>query len=636
MSQDIRPSDKTCSLFAHREPYMNRLSKWLALASTLSSSLAVAQSRDVETIADPGPDARHPTATATRVVVEPTDDLAEKIEAVPGVHSRRTSYGQTAYATVRGSNTRQVLVEYEGLRLNPPFGPGFDLGGGFGLGVDAVTVWRGAAATYRGSGALAGALELHTRHLRRRGSRLDATILRGSHDTLAGQVSAAVATPEVSTRLGIGGRMSEGDFAFIDEQGVSSIRINNDHRRGAAFGATELRLGDGWVRTAVLHDEGERGTPGVSEFQTQFREARLSDAQTAVVLVLAGNNLVNAGSWSTDGALRAAVQRRSLEYSNPEPFLGSAPIFEQTRSDTVTTVAEITAWGPTSVGRAAADVHFDNWRSTVDADRVTSGLGASWEQALGEQWTAVAAMRGEVDSDGRTAALPAFGANFQPHDDWTLRSNIARSFRAPNLDELYLELESVRGNPDLVSEAAWAGDIGASFDRDRFDAEVTAFGRIVDDEILFLPVSAYLVEAQNIGGTYAVGAEVEASLDLRRFRARAAYTFTRARFRETDVGVPLQPEHAVHTRVALIPFRWLDIWTGGNLRGPVTLDVFGNTTDEAHLFWDAGCSFGTDAARLHLTARNLLDDERAVDSTQQPIPGRTLWASIDLRWEDTP
>lgn len=615
---------------------MIRLLPWLAFASALLPSVSSAQSRDVETVTDQGPDPRHPTATVSRVTIDPArgEDLATAVDAVPGVHSRRTSFGQTAYATVRGSNARQVSVEYEGLRLTPPFGPGFDLGG-LALGVDAVSVWRGAAATYRGSGALAGALELHTVHPRRPGSLLKASVLRGSHDTWAGELGATVATRDVSTRVGVGGRRSDGDFVFTDAQGAESRRVNNDHQRGAAFGATELRLDRTWLRAAVLHDQGERGTPGLSEFQQQFEQARLDDAQTALVLGVGGRDIVRSTSWSVDGAMRAGAQRRRYEYTNTAPFLGGEPIREDTRSNTVTTVGDVTAWGPTSVARTAVDLRYDDWRSDVDTARVSTGLGASWEQAVGDV-VLVGAGRVEADSDGRAAVLPAVGAQWAPTEDWIARANVGRTFRAPNLDELYLELESVRGNPDLVSEIAWLADIGATFEGELWGAGLTAFGRIVDEEILFLPVNAYLVEAQNISGTYAAGAEAEATVSARPFRGRVGYTYTFARFRETNTRVPLQPEHAADAEISVEPVDWLRVWTGGTLRGSITLDPFGNAKDGAHAFWNAGCSFGDDPATLSFVARNLLDDNRAVDAVQQPMPGRTLWASLELRWDQEP
>lgn len=606
----------------------------VALAATLLPAVAFAQDAHVETRTNAGDDPRHPTATVTHVDLDPTsgDDVATAIDRVPGVHSRRTSFGQSAFATIRGSNSRQVLVEFEGLRLNPPFGPGFDLGGA-AIGVDSVAVWRGAAATYRGSGALAGALELRSRHARRPGIWVDGSVLRGSQDTLAGVVSAEVATRDVSSRVGVAGRMSDGDFTFTDKQGTTTQRVNNDHLRGAAFGSTELRDGSTWFRATVFTDQSERGTPGLSEFQQQFDGARLKDQQTVAIVGTGDRDLAEVGDWSLDASLHGGVQLRGYEYANPRPFLTAEPIAQRTRSKTFATSGHLTGWGPSSIARLAADVHYDDWRAETEASRTSSGLGLGWEQTLSDHWTLVGGLRGELDSDGRAAALPAVGALFAPNDAWRFTANAGRTFRAPNLDELYLDVESIRGNPDLQSEHAWVADLGARLRHDWLEIAATGFGRVVDSEILFLPVSAYLIEAQNIDGTWAAGAEAELAVDRKPLRASLGYTWTHARFVETNAPVPLQPEHQADARVAVFPLRGLEVWSGANLRGRATLDVFGNTADNAHVFWDAGLRLGTTPLTVALTVKNVLNDDRAVDSSQQPLPGRTYWASVRAAWE---
>ena len=162
------PTTKTRSRTVCRNRAFERV---VGFAATLFATAPA--NAQVETTAPVDEDVRTPTATRTDIDlrdVKAGDDAASKVSEAPGVHARVTSFGQTSYATIRGSNTRQVLVEIEGLRLNAPFGPGFDLGTSSGLGLDAVTVWRGAAATYRGSGALAGALEFRTLHGRKPGS----------------------------------------------------------------------------------------------------------------------------------------------------------------------------------------------------------------------------------------------------------------------------------------------------------------------------------------------------------------------------------------------------------------------------------------------------------------------------------
>lgn len=579
------------------------------------------------------PDTRHPTATVDRVDLDTAgagEDLAATLGSTPGVHARHTSYGQSATLTIRGSNARQVLVETDGVRLNAPFGAGFDLSTASGF--DHAAIWRGAAATYRGSGALAGALELGVRHLPSAGARANATVTAGSHDTVDASAHVTVATDTTSARLGLAARRSDGDFNFTDAQGTRARRVNNDHERVGVFGSVQTRAGDAWGRATVFSSVGERGTPGLSEFQQQFAAARMQDAHTTAIVAAGLHDIVATERWSLDGSVRAANQARWFTYDNARPFLGSTPIHETTDSGTAVAIADLELWSDRSVGRVALDVRHETWRGSSSAARSSAGLGASWEQTIAERWLLVAAARGDLDGDARVALSPALGASFAASPRLDVRANLGRTFRTPNLDELYLNLESLRGDPNLNSERAWVADLGAAWRSDAASLDVTAFGRLVDHEILFLPVTAYLVQAQNVDGTWAAGVEAHAAARWRALRAELAYTWTHARFVEGGAPVPLTPAHDASAKIAAHT-SWLRTWTGASLRGAITLDNFGTTRDGAHLFWDAGVDLlALEPVQLSFAARNILDDDTMVDAAQQPVPGRTLWVRMSATY----
>ena len=444
-------------------------------------------------------------------------------------------------------------------------------------------------------------------------------------------MQASVKTRAVSSRLGIAARRSDGDFSFTDEQGTSATRVNNDHERIGAFGATQLTQGKTWMRLYVGATAGERGVPGVSEFQELFGGARLRDDHVVAIAAAGGKDVARLRDWSLDLGVRAAAQHRHANYHNPSAFLGGTTFRTDARSPTVATATDATLWGPTSVARVAVDARYDAWRDgVVDADRLSSGMGASWEQRVG-RLTVVGAARGDVDSDDNLGALPAVGVAFEFDERWTARANAGRTFRAPNLDELYLDLESVRGDPALNPETAWVGDAGVFTNFGSLRLDAVGFGRAVSREILFLPVSAYQYRAQNIEGTWAAGLELAAALQLGMVRARLNYTFTRAKFRDSAAPVPLQPEHAAFGDASVQWFGF-EPWFAGRLRGPIYLDVFGNTRDDATVGLDAGLRWTGGPMRLGVAVRNILDDD-AVDAAQQPQPGRTVWATLRFGWD---
>ncbi len=631
---------------------MTAVSTVAIVAVSALASADQAGGNRVETTAprDVRDDPRTPTASGTHIQLDAPytggRDLAEVVGEAPGVHVRHTAFGQPAFATIRGSNPRQVHVEWEGLRLNPPFGPGYDLGGTSMLGFDEVIVWRGAAATYRGTGAVSGVLEFRTKHLRRPGILIRTAGLGGSFGTRAASVDVDVADDRASNRVGIAARKSLGDFEFVDAQGDSAIRTNNDHERVGAFASSELRRQKTTFRATALVDGGERGTPGQSEFQSQFSRARLSDRHVLGLARVERTDLIDPlGAWAFDGFGVAGLQYRDVEYENPDPFFGGEPIHNDADATTLSARLGGTAWGPTSVARVETSVRRETWDdATVEARRATAGIGAGWEQRFGERVVLFGSGRFEADSERQRALLPSLGAKWTPTDHVELRTNGGLTYRTPALDELYLDTETLRGNPQLSPERAWVADLTAALDRGPGGLSLTGFVHRTDSAIVFLPVTAYLVEATNIEGTLAAGAEAAAHLALGRLSLRGSYTFTEARFLDSGEPVPLQPQHQAFGRVGIdvagfdVPLlrlpRMLELWTLADGRSRLFLDSFGNQTAPAYLFWDAGITLRAGAVETTFAARNLMDHRRAVDAVQQPLPGRSFWLSALVRWEE--
>ncbi len=618
-----------------------------ALVVALVASPGAAQEFGVETRARGNAD---PTATGTVVPLAGSDDagedLAGALDDVPGVRPRSTSWGQTAYATIRGGSARQVWVEWEGLKLAPPFGPGFDLSSTTLLGLDEVVVWRGAASTFRGSGALTGALQFRTRHRTEPGFGVRSSATLGWHDDgVVGtgidstelRTEAAVAThDDLSVRIGAATRRSSGAFLFDDEQGVEHLRLNNQHQRLGLFASVEQRADAVRVRATTAYDGGSRGTPGLSEFQEQFRGATLQDHRI-VGLLRVDAELTEA--LHLHGV--AGHQARRSRYQNPDPYLGSEPIDEPAESTTSEGSAGATYWGDSHTFRADVDLRSETWTSEQETfQRLTTGLGVSEEVRFAEDRVGVwAAGRAEAVEDA-FAVNPGIGAFWAVASPLLLRANGGRTWRAPDLDELYLRTESVRGNDSLVAESAWSGEIAVDLASQHLVATVAYFERRAENEIVFLPVTAYLIEAQNLAGTSARGVELQIDGDIaRRVFGSAQGAWVDARQSLSEAPVPLQPALSGSARLEVelgadsgIPLveraRKLRLVAEVDARGRLPLDAFGNRFDEPASFVDFGLVGGPPSLGWSIFVRNVLDARGAVDSLQQPLPGRTLWATI--------
>ncbi len=87
---------------------------------------------------------------------------------------------------------------------------------------------------------------------------------------------------------------------------------------------------------------------------------------------------------------------------------------------------------------------------------------------------------------GFTASL---GAVYNPHDDWNLRLNVSRGFRAPNVSELSsngIHEGSLRyevGNEHLHSEYSWQMDLGTDWTSRYVGLQASLFANFIDNYI---------------------------------------------------------------------------------------------------------------------------------------------------------
>lgn len=620
-------------------------------------------------------DSRLPSGFVTRVQLEGAaktgQDLGDELERVPGVTVQKSSsYGRPAFATVRGGNSRQLAVSLNGMRVSAPAGVGFDVGTLSLAGIKAVDVYRGSAGTVHGAGALSGALDLRT-SLPKQGSGWQgaATGLSGSHDTYAAFGHGAYGGESYACRLDAGWRKSEGDFGFVDRQGTAHDRSNNDHRQLGLLAVGRVDVGGGHVEPLFMYDGGTGGAPGPSESQARFSAARVDQSRIVGQLGWHRRNLAS-GNWGAlDARAMGGYARRRVDYGNPQSFLGEGQITDASTLQTFELDARASSFfafgdilhvvleGRREAYQAAHQEVFSDTdeRSTIDASRLTLAAGVSNELLLGaDAVSLVAGLRFEHLSDTRQAGedrgwtplIPSVGAIWRAYKWLEVKANLARTFRAPDFDELYLDMAGLEGDADLKPERAIAADAGVRVGPERGPVSLEAiyFRNAIDESIYFVAVSAWKFQAQNLGAGTSQG--VETTLSLRpseRVDLLATYTLTDASLDAMADGVTLpgQPLHQTSFRaeVELGGLGLLDgvssmrLFGKGDWRSRVYLDSFGNLYNPPFWTADLGAAFApVDWVELTFNARNLTDNRRGADSLQRPLPGRAFYGSVTVEF----
>jgi outer membrane receptor protein involved in Fe transport len=616
-------------------------------------------------------DSRFPSGFVTRVEVDDETrhgrDLSDALERVAGVNVQRSSsFGRAAFASVRGGNSRQLAVSLNGMRISAPAGLGFDVGSLSLAGIDSVDVFRGSAGTVDGGGALSGALDLQS-SLPERGEGWQAagTALGGSHETYGGQAHTAVAGESYAARLDASWRQSAGDFAFVDAQGTQHTRLNNDHQQLGLLASGRVDVGDGRLESLVMYQQGEGGAPGPSEYQAQFDAARLAQQRLIGQLAWKQRDLA-AGSWGAiDARAMAGYQRRTTDYDNQHAFPGDSQVHDATTLDTFEVDAEASAFfGFGDILHVALEGRHEAYEashrvtdagqvtlSPTDAVRRTIAAAISNELLLADEAISViAGLRLEhVDEVARrswTPVIPSAGVIWRAKRWLTFKGNAARTFRAPDFDELYLDMVGIRGDADLEPERAISLDAGVQLGgaEDPVAVEAIYFRNELEQSIYFVAETAYLTRAANLGGGTSQG--VETTLSVRpaeRVELAGNYTFTDARLdvMAPGVGMPGQPVHQVAARAEvemaglemLEDLSSLKLFGEGRWRSRIYLDRFGNLPNDAFWTADVGASIEpVDWVEVAFNARNLADNRGGVGSLQRPLPGRAFYGSVRVEF----
>lgn len=550
--------------------------------------------------------------------------VAGLLRTVPGVTvSRSGSPGKATSVFVRGANSNQTLVLWNGVALNDPYFGGFDWSFLPTEGVERVEVVRGPFSTLYGSQAIGGVVQVLT------GGGLDshrgvrASVEGGSDDYLRGAVSGGFRRGAFRFDVAGHARRGEGrlpnDF-FDGEEATARAHWTVVDASGPTAGALTGTWGVGLVARA---NRAEVGLPfdfadGPAPNRVQEREA----GQLALPV-----------TWSSDGGLwevagQVGHTETDLALRDPDnPF-------DESDTDSERTSGRLVATRHFGVGPDDDGAHPGSW----------AAVGADWEREEATDKTAFG-----VNLDGRSqSSRAAFGELFLRSGPWTFdlglrhddhdsfggettlkvsgaweadrllpglrfRGGYGEGFRAPSLGDLYFP---GFGNPDLEPEttesweagAEWASP-GAGADG-RWRLSLVGFSTDFDNLIAFDFVSS---RPENLGRARSRGVEAAVAYERPVVAARLSATWQDAE--SLPGGTPLlrRPEESAEAVVTWRPL----LFSGGSRDW--TFNAVGRYLGEradfgrdlpSHAVLDLAASYRwTEHLAPRLRVENALDEE---------------------------
>lgn len=427
-------------------------------------------------------------------------DVGELLQSAPGVVVTQSGGpGSASHVSIRGSSANEVLVLIDGVPLNSGMTGDADLSRIPLETVERVTVRTGAQSARYGARALAGVIEIDTRHPSSDVSALARAGAWGEHDasiSLANGVS--VDDKHVVASLVGDTRSVRGDFPFALPAlrgGGTARRVNSDATSRNVGASLSVEDSTSSVRLRGSWESLERGLAGsIIQPSTTGREA-LRKAS-------GGADARRDGSWWSLTATGDATRERETFVDNMPPF-GTA--YDDTVSATsftgsVTGSARF-ADVMTSLGAEGRTLDVKSTMLAPGAPHWQRVLGAfgsvhisHFLNALDTRLDAVASGRVDNSSlDGATAFSPRFELAAS-RGVLTASASVASGYAPPSLsDQFFHEGVLVRANPALRPERT-RGDVEARLSlhdlatgRLRFSATAAAYQADVDGMILWQP-----------------------------------------------------------------------------------------------------------------------------------------------------
>jgi vitamin B12 transporter len=536
----------------------------------------------------------------TRAAIDASNapDLIDLLRLQAGVDVARTGgAGQQTSVFLRGTNSNHVLVLIDGVRVASANTGAFAWENLPLDAVERVEIVRGPRASYWGSEAIGGVIQIFTRKLD------DAHIAAsyGSYGSADGSVGYGARSDAGGFSIQVGARHVDGFSAtnpgagpFVYNPDDNGLQNHNVVAQGnVALGAQQLSAN-------LFRSEGtlsfDNGDPGVGSSRTLDQAVGVSLAGALTDdwqhRLSVGTSRENIDTPAFGSSLRST--REQLSWTNDFALASSQ---------------HITA-GVDYVHDYGLSLDTFAGATSYSQSRDNAGVFAGWRANAGAFDSEISG-RYDDNSVFANAFSGSAAAGWNLSESLRLSASYGTAFRAPTLNELYSPgfSGSFAGNPDLDPERSRTGELGLEWHIDsanRFDAR--AFSTRVHDLIDF---SGADNQAINVQRAAIDGLEVTHTYQNADWSWANTLTWQDPRNTDTDQQLLRRPKKKLNsvleTKIGERTTAGVEVIVSGPSEdsGPITLG--GYTTVNLRASYELSPSW-----RLGARVENLFDRDYAV------------------------
>ncbi len=474
-----------------------------------------------------------PISVITRGDIENTQaqDITEVLRLQNGVDiARNGGPGTSTSVFLRGSNSKQVLVLIDGVRVSSGTSGQFDWAGLPLTQVEKIEIVRGPRAALYGSDAIGGIIQIFTR--KESGSYVSATL--GKYGTSGLNLGFSKNGEKVDFALNVATENADGFSATNERAGEFSFNPDLDgYSKKSVNGSFSYQINDktkvglGLFRSDNTADFDQ----GESDLEVQtlstYVSSKISDKwSTKLTLSEAINDTVSASAFGTS---TFDTKRQELNWQNDLTLSENTDFtvgLNYRKTD-----AEVTGFNNYSddINNKAIYANLINTFGKVNLD-----VSARYDK--------------HSQAGGKATGNIAAGYSFTPSS--TLYASYGTAFRAPNINDLFNpgspsfsdpDIFQFAGNPDLEPETSKSFEVGFKSNIGANTRLVmSAFRTNVDDQIVFEGPNNQLI---NLDETLLKGIEIGLSGNANNFDWGVGATFQRAINSKTNQRLVRRPNN---------------------------------------------------------------------------------------------
>jgi len=580
------------------------------------------------------------------------------IQSVSGV-------GQYATPIIRGAEGKQVLVFNNGIALNDLNGGSADIGNISLVGAERIEIYRGLVPMELAPTAIGGAINIIPKM--KKGSNGSAGFSLGTYGVNQLFLSQEYSTDKLNLQVNIDRLNADNNFIYEEKQPVSSPSTPKNEQR-YNNGIANLHISSTMnytqsnyhkISSYISLNKSEREIPGIintpnnhadivtnslslqidhqhSINKHSFIKSSYSITQSHTIFDDTGNNI---GLGSQHNQYDTLHNKYNITYKKHFDNLNLI-LNQQFQNETLNSyfLNDPQSSFESCVKNMQCDSEFNR-------QQFSSGVRLEWQpqSALSTNIQVVHlnnkddAFSNESNKINKDFTSIVTAISYHLENGLVLSSNLSKQIRSPSTSELYGDLGTTIGNPELLPEKSNSLEIGISKQHENYDISLYSFYREVKDNISAQQDSRGVIKYSNIAETQFKGLELSVN---KRFWNKIYYalnlTFQKGLIIDHWLNsfkgnvVPDQRSQLINQSLDY-KSSWWSLKLTSQIESGGYYDTSNFIERKTNKLWNASASIKYRATTLSIQGNNL-GNSRIRDYPLTPASGRTFYLKLTKKW----